>query len=67
MTGKIVRISGPVVDVAFENGLPKIKDELTIECGGEKVMEVAQHLDSRTVRCIMLSESEGLSRGMKAK
>ena len=67
MTGKIVRISGPVVDVAFENGLPKIKDELAIECGGEKVMEVAQHLDSRTVRCIMLSGSEGLSRGMKAK
>lgn len=62
--GIIIRISGPVVDVKFENGLPKIKDALTVGEGKtQKVMEVAQHLDERTVRCVMLSESEGLSRG----
>lgn len=67
MTGKIVQISGSVVDVAFEKGkLPKIKEALTVSLQGKKrVMEVAQHIGDNTVRCIMLSESEGLSRGME--
>lgn len=48
--GIIIRISGPVVDVKFENGLPKIKDALTVGEGKtQKVMEVAQHLDERIV------------------
>lgn len=67
MTGKIVQISGSVVDVAFEKGkLPKIKEALTVSLQGKnRVMEVAQHIGDNTVRCIMLSESEGLSRGME--
>ncbi|HIU98506.1 MAG TPA: F0F1 ATP synthase subunit beta [Candidatus Limadaptatus stercoripullorum] len=65
--GTIIAISGPVTDVAFEGALPKLRDALTVTAGGEtKVMEVAQHLDRQTVRCIMLSGSEGLARGMKA-
>ena len=65
--GTIIAISGPVTDVAFEGALPKLRDALTVTAGGEtKVMEVAQHLDRHTVRCIMLSGSEGLARGMKA-
>lgn len=66
-TGTIVQISGPVVDVEFENGsLPRIKEALEVENGGERcVMEVAQHTGSNTVRCIMLSPSEGLCRDMK--
>ncbi|MBR5515787.1 MAG: F0F1 ATP synthase subunit beta [Clostridia bacterium] len=65
--GKIVQISGSVVDVAFEKGkLPKIKEALTVFCNGEKrVMEVAQHIGNGVVRSIMLSESEGLFRGME--
>lgn len=66
MIGKIVQVSGSVVDVAFEKGkLPKIKEALTVALDNKKhVMEVAQHIGGNVVRCIMLSESEGLSRGM---
>ena len=65
-TGKIVQVSGPVVDAEFETGhLPKIREALRVTVDGEKrVMEVAQHMDERTVRCIMLAPSEGLTRGM---
>lgn len=63
--GVITGVSGPVVDVMFTDGLPKLKDALEVEEeGGVKVMEVAQHLDEKCVRCIMLSGSEGLRRGM---
>lgn len=67
MNGKIVQVSGSVVDVAFEKGkLPKIKEALTVQSGqNTRVMEVAQHIGGGIVRCIMLSESEGLSRGME--
>lgn len=67
MTGKIVQVSGSVVDVAFEKGkLPKIKEALAVELEHKKrVMEVAQHIGGSVVRCIMLSESEGLYRGME--
>ncbi len=65
-TGKIVQVSGPVVDVEFTDGrLPKIRDALEVTVGGEKrVMEAAQHLGGGVVRCIMLAGSEGLYRGM---
>ena len=63
--GSIVQVSGPVVDVTFPAGeLPGIREALTVETdGGRRVMEVAQHVDSETVRCVMLSGSEGLARG----
>ena len=66
-TGKIVQVSGPVVDVTFENlPLPRIREALTVTVeGSERVMEVSQHLDSHTVRCVMLAPSEGLARGME--
>ncbi len=66
-SGKITRISGPVIDVAFEPGkLPKIREALSITLGDKKrVMEVAQHIGNSSVRCIMLAESDGLSRGME--
>ena len=65
-TGTIIQISGPVVDVQFPVGqLPKMREALTVELDGQKrVMEVAQHMDGGAARCIMLSGSEGLSRGM---
>ena len=64
--GIITQISGPVVDVEIVEGeLPRLREELTVEKYGElRVMEVAQHLSSTTVRCIMLSPSEGLARGL---
>jgi len=65
--GKIVQVMGPVVDVGFENqNLPSIKDALTVELNGRKlVMEVAQHTGNHTVRCIMLASSDGLSKDME--
>ena len=65
--GTITQVSGPVVDVEFEAGhLPKIKEALSVELNGQtRVMEVAQHMSERIVRCIMLAGSEGLARGMK--
>ncbi len=67
MTGKIVQVSGSVVDVRFEPGhLPKIKEALIVVVDGhEVVMEVAQHIGDYTVRCIMLAGSEGLARNME--
>ena len=65
-TGKIIQVAGSVVDVRFPHGsLPRIREALTVDLGGKRcVMEVAQHLSDETVRCIMLTGSEGLSRGM---
>ena len=67
--GSIVQVSGPVVDVTFPAGeLPGIREALTVEADGvRRVMEVAQHVDSATVRCVMLAGSEGLARGMEVE
>ena len=65
--GKIIQVSGPVVDVCFEQGaLPQIRDALLVDNHGtECVMEVAKHLGGNVVRCIMLTASEGLCRDME--
>ena len=66
-TGRIVQIQGPVIDVEFEGGdLPYIRDALTVRNDRKKcVMEVAQHIGENTVRCIMLSSSDGLHKDME--
>ena len=66
MNGIITQISGSVVDVRFPDGvLPKIREELVVHVeSSARVMEVEQHIGNHTVRCIMLGESEGLSRGL---
>ena len=65
--GTVIQISGSVVDAVFPAGqLPKIREALSVTCQGKRrVMEVAQHIGNNRVRCIMLSESEGLSRGLE--
>ncbi|MCM1496910.1 MAG: F0F1 ATP synthase subunit beta [Clostridium sp.] len=65
--GRIVQVSGPVIDVEFESGeLPAIKDALYVMNDGSKsVMEVSQHIGGGVVRCIMLAASEGLCRDME--
>ena len=66
MEGSIVQVSGSVVDVRFDTGLPKLREALKVEVEGkELVMEVASHIGNSLVRCIMLAGSEGLARGMK--
>ena len=63
-SGKIVQISGPVVDVTFESStLPNLNDALVAHTDDKEfVMEVAHHIGNHTVRCIMLNASEGLSK-----
>ena len=67
LQGKIIRVAGPVVDVQFTAGrLPALQEALTVTAEGtERTMEVAQHVNESTVRCIMLSASEGLGKGME--
>ena len=64
--GTIIRVAGPVVDVKFTGGkLPALQEALTVTAEGtERTMEVTQHVNETTVRCIMLSASEGLGKGM---
>ena len=64
--GTIIRVAGPVVDVQFTAGkLPALQEALTVTAEGtERTMEVTQHVNETTVRCIMLSASEGLGKGM---
>ncbi|WP_456453029.1 F0F1 ATP synthase subunit beta [Hydrogenimonas sp.] len=72
MTGKIVQVIGPVVDVDFEDYLPAINEALEVnyELEGDKkrlVLEVASHIGDNRVRTIAMDMSEGLVRGMEVK
>ena len=64
--GTITGISGPVIDVRFPEGsLPAINEALTVEANGQRyTMEVEQHLENKTVRCVMMAGSDGLARGL---
>ena len=66
--GKIVSIAGVVLDVKFENeqSLPNLLNALVIKLGDQEIVaEVAQHIGDDTVRCIAMSATDGLVRGME--
>jgi len=70
--GKVKRVIGPVVDVEFEDKLPNIMHALEINYkeGNEKiriVLEVQQHLGDNLVRCVALSTTDKLRRGVPVK
>jgi F-type H+-transporting ATPase subunit beta len=65
-TGEILRIRGSVVDVRFPpTALPAVFDAVTVPVDDSTpvVLEVEQHLDHATVRCIALQATSGLRRG----
>lgn len=66
--GIINQIIGPVIDIKFEEGhMPELLNAIQIEDGERKIMaEVAQHIGDDVVRCVSLSSTDGLVRGMKA-
>ncbi|HOQ16728.1 MAG: F0F1 ATP synthase subunit beta [Epulopiscium sp.] len=68
--GKIVQIIGPVLDIKFSpEHLPALNNAIIIEKenGETLTAEVAQHLGDDIVRCIAMSSTDGLMRGMEAK
>ena len=66
--GKVVQIIGPVLDIKFENGkLPDLLNAIEIMHDGRRVVcEVAAQSGDDTVRCIAMSSTDGMSRGMEA-
>jgi len=72
--GKIIQISGPAIDMAFEEGhIPVINTAIRVTSEGfnvptpiDIICEVAQHIGEGRVRTIALQPTEGLVRGMKA-
>src|SRR3990172_7508761 len=69
MTGKIIQIVGPVVDVEFPEGvkLPPLLNALKVNYRGSTsiILEVAKHLGSRRVRAVSLGSTDGLRRDME--
>jgi F-type H+/Na+-transporting ATPase subunit beta len=67
--GSITQVIGPVIDVKFENGqLPKIYNAVKVDNNGSSLTaEVIQHLGNDTARCVAMSSSDGLVRGMKVE
>ena len=69
-TGRVTQVIGAVVDVQFDEKLPKILNALEVDVadGAERlVLEVAQHLGENTVRTIAMESTDGLVRGQTCK
>ncbi len=66
--GTVKRVIGPVVDIHFAEGkLPELYNAIEISLPERKVvLEVVQQLGGRDVRCIALSSTDGISRGIDA-
>ncbi|MBQ3268528.1 MAG: F0F1 ATP synthase subunit beta [Clostridia bacterium] len=66
--GTVVQVIGPVLDIRFADGqLPNLLSAIEIENEGRKVTaEVAQHIGDNVVRCIAMSSTDGLRRGIDA-
>lgn len=73
--GRVFQVMGPVVDIEFERGhLPEILNAIIIEkkatSPDEKsislTVEVSVHLGDNAVRCVAMSSTDGLVRGMEA-
>src|SRR5579859_180684 len=71
--GKVVQISGPAVDVQFdEKTMPSIYQALRVVSEGfdvpseiDVILEVQQHIGEGRVRCVAMESTEGMVRGMK--
>ena len=66
--GKVLQIIGPVLDIQFEKGkVPDLLNAIEIMHDGQKVVcEVATQVGDDVVRCIAMSSTDGMSRGMEA-
>jgi F-type H+-transporting ATPase subunit beta len=67
--GKVIQITGPVVDIEFPAGhLPAIYNAVAILREGQDdlVCEVQQHLGNNWVRTVAMTTTDGLARGVTA-
>jgi len=66
--GTVVQIMGPALDIRFEEGqLPQLLNAITVANGDATIVaEVAQHVGDNVVRCIAMSSTDGLQRGVEA-
>ena len=67
-TGTVIQIMGPVLDIRFPDGqLPQLLSAIEIPHNGNTIVaEVAQHIGDNVVRCICMSSTDGLQRGIPA-
>src|SRR6201992_2707452 len=66
IVGRITQVLGAVVDVQFDGDLPCIQNALHCKIGDRTlVLEVAQELGERTVRCIAMDSTDGMVRGQE--
>ena len=61
--GKVIAIRSSIIDIRFEEKLPRLYSQLRAGEDGEIIIEVANHLDSHSVRGIALTPIVGLARG----
>jgi F-type H+-transporting ATPase subunit beta len=69
-TGRVIRITGPVVDIEFPAGeLPAIYNAIEVVRGDGVVIvcEVQQHLGNNWVRGVAMTTTDGLARGSAAR
>ena len=66
--GTVIQIMGPVLDIRFPAGaLPELLNAIEVPNGDTTVVaEVAQHIGDNVVRCIAMSSTDGLQRGVEA-
>ena len=66
IVGRVTQVLGAVVDVQFPGELPFIQNALTCKIDNRTlVLEVAQELGERTVRCIAMDSTDGMVRGQE--
>ncbi|MBP3653608.1 MAG: F0F1 ATP synthase subunit beta [Clostridia bacterium] len=66
--GTVIQVVGPVLDIRFGDGaLPELLSAIEVPGPeGKIVAEVAQHIGDNVVRCIAMSSTDGLQRGVQA-
>jgi len=66
--GTVIQVVGPVLDIRFaDDCLPDLLNAIEIVNGDKKIVaEVAQHIGDNVVRCIAMSSTDGLQRGVEA-
>ena len=66
--GTVIQIMGPVLDIRFaQDNLPQLLNAIEISHDDKTVVaEVAQHIGDNVVRCIAMSSTDGLQRGVQA-